>query len=460
MSAVAQHSRPHSERPPAPQERLLGQDRPLCFLHIAKTGGTSLTDAIARAYAPDRIFTDGGNLSVPFVRRLCGRLKGPAFLAGHPAEGVGRLLSSRGDLITVLRRPCDQAVSNFLHVTSDPSNPLHAQAAAGSFGDFLRGTPGQIDYQATALALALRREGAANDQAPSGELEDVLAFIAGAPFVGVIEQGDLCGRVLSRLLGRPIELACLNTAVYRGVRPGVLRRLQRQYEDLRADPSLAAAFAREDQVYAAAVAALERAALAAGVSADPVPATDREIAVPAVRFSSRTGRPSHEGLVTDLAGSRGHLTHGPYDRLGAGCWSVQFEFRLDGASPAAGRVKLEVVSNGRVCLRRRWLHRGRWVSARARTLWFVNLRASDVLEFRLRARGFDAGRLVFHQATLRRSTLWRAWPSAPFTLVFWAVERIHRSVRPLPPPEPAPIPILARAAEVGSPPVEEARNTR
>lgn len=68
----------------AAREPIISGDRPLCFLHIAKTGGTSVTDAIARLFPPDRVFTDRGNLSVDYLEGLGKRLAGRIFLAGHP----------------------------------------------------------------------------------------------------------------------------------------------------------------------------------------------------------------------------------------------------------------------------------------------------------------------------------------------------------------------------------------
>ena len=46
-----------------------------------------------------------------------------------------------------------------------------------------------------------------------------------------------------------------------------------------------------------------------------------------------------------------------------------------------------------------------------RTLCFFNLNAANVLEFRVRAKGFDDGRLEFHGVTVRRAAPYRTWPS-------------------------------------------------
>lgn len=387
-------------------------DRPLCFLHIAKTGGTSVTDALARLFPPDCVFTDRGNLSVDYLEELGDRLTGRVFLAGHPLPGVAESLRDRADLITVLRRPADQAVSNYLHILSDPGNGLHSEAVRGSFSDFLRRNEHQIDYQTSALVVALSQDPTRMHELRTRDLESVLQFLDAMPFVGVMERADACGEILSRIMpgAGEITLPCLNAAVYRGISVRTLDRLRLEYEALSGDSQLAPIFAREALVHARADAALarleRRLALPRRSSA---PLTRRET-IGAARFSTRHGEFADQTIVCRLLPGPEHLLHGPYDRFPRGAYAVEFQFSVAGAKTgSAGRIQLEVSSNGATSLRRRWTSPA--ASAQARTLHFMNGAASNILEFRVKARGFTDGRLVFEGVAVRPSTIWRSWPS-------------------------------------------------
>jgi hypothetical protein len=438
---------PTNAAPASRRPAILG-DRPLCFLHIAKTGGTSVTDALARLYPPDRVFTDGGNLSVDYLEGLGARLAGRVFLAGHGLHGVAEFLRDRADLITVLRRPADQAVSNYLHLLSDPDNGLHKEAVRGSFSDFLRRNDHQIDYQTGALVVTLTRDPARMHVLRTRDLDPVLQFLDSLPFVGVMERADACGEILSRIMPEAgaMRLPYLNSAVYRGVSVRTLERLRLEYEALREDPRLAPIFAREALVHAraaAAMARLERQVTQPG--GPPRRLVGRETISPS-RFSTRHGEFADTAIVCHLRHGQEHLVHGPYDRLQNGCYAVVFRVAVTDAS-MGGSIQLEASSNGAVSLRRRWITPG--ASPPARTLHFVNDAASNVLEFRVRMRGLAGGQLIFEGVTVRRSTIWRAWPSVLARLLSrlrrWPDRRASRTQARDP---QAAIPIEARARAV------------
>jgi hypothetical protein len=367
------------------------------------------------------------------------------FVAGHALAGVAECLRDRADLITVLRRPADQAVSNYLHLLSDPENGLHAEAARGSFGDFLRRNDHQIDYQLAALCVALTRDPARGHELRTRDLATVLSFLDSLPFIGVMEQAEACGELLSRIMpdAGPIRLPCLNSAVYRGVSVRTLERLRLEYEALREDPRLAPIFAREALVHARAAAAMVRLERqVAQPSRSPRRLVGRET-VSASRFSTRHGELADSAIVCRLPLGQDHLVHGPYDRLQRGCYAVEFRVAVADAR-TGGRIQLEASSNGAVSLRRRWI--GPVASATARTLHFVNDAASNVLEFRVRTQGFAGGQLIFEGVTVRRSTMWRAWPSALTRLLSRARGWTSRRAPRLDAHDPqAAIPIEARA---------------
>jgi hypothetical protein len=389
---------------------------------------------------------------VDYLEGLGERLAGRVFLAGHAFDGVAEFLRDRADLITVLRRPADQAVSNYLHLLSDPDNGLHAEAVRGSFSDFLRRNDHQIDYQTGALVVALTRDRARMHELRTRDLDPVLQFLDSLPFVGVMERADACGEVLSRVIPEAgeIRLPYLNSAVYRGISVRTLDRLRLEYEALRDDPQLAPVFAREARVHARAEAALLRLERRL-TQPDRLPRRlVRQETVSASRFSTRYGAFADTAIVCTLPSGQGHLVHGPYDRFQSGCYAVEFRVAVTGApATSGGRIQLEATSNGAISLRRRWITPT--ASARPRTLHFVNDAASNVLEFRIRTRGFVEGQLLFEGITVRRSTIWRAWPSVLTRLLSWARRRLDRRATPPGAGETeAAIPIEARARSLSA----------
>ncbi len=402
--------------PPGNLPPTLGADRPLCFLHIAKTGGTSLTDALARLYPPEQVFSDGGNLSIAYLETLGEKLGGRVLLAGHPDQGVAATLQGHADIMTVLRRPEDQAVSNYLHVLADSHNALHAAAASSSFTDYLRAHHHQIDFQARSLAIALAVDPALSDALRISS-HPLTRFLESLPFVGVTERMETCADILSRLLSgrQAITLNYMNASVCRGVSARTLARLRQDYLDLRRDADLAPIFAREARLYATAervMARLEAEVLSSRAL--------RNRAAPAGfisagRFHTAEGLTRGPTVVASLEGSDPHIIHGPYARLPAGHYEVEFHVRLEGPQPTAkGRIELETACNDDISLRRKWLRAGACASTRGPVISFTHHHAFDVLEFRIRAHGFSGGRLIFDGVTIRPCTAARAWPSTPW----------------------------------------------
>ncbi len=407
----------------------LGCDRPLAFLHIAKTGGTSLTRALASLYPSQDVFSDDGNVSAAYVESLGDRLCGRVFLAGHFGPGAAQTLTGRADMITLLRQPGDQAVSNYLHVLSDPANSLHETAMRGSFSDFMRRNPYAIDYQTRSLCVAIASDPPRMDALRLRNFDGLLSFLRGLGFVGVIERAEACGAVLSRLLGidDAITLDHHNAAFCRGISARTLDRLRREYDTLRADPALAPGLEREARVYAEAEAVLAR------LEQRTAPARTARAApglVSAPRFSTHSGGRHGDTLVADLRDGPAHLVFGPHVRLEPGAHAVTFDFTAPGAAPGTGRIEIEVLSNGAASLRRRWLRRGAWAEPHARTLEFLNADASNILEFRVRAAGFAAGTLVFGGVTIRPCETWRAVPSWSTRLVSALRRRLGRPAAP------------------------------
>jgi len=399
----------------------LGVARPLCFLHIAKTGGTTLTDALARLYPPERVFSQGGNLNLGYVESLGPQLTEGAFLAGHAGQGVAAALRGRADIITLLRNPADQAVSNYLHVLSEPHNAMHADATRLSFRDYLRLHHDQIDYQARSLALALGASPAQSDalRLCPHALTDFLKSLA---FVGVMERMEACALALSRRLpGEPkISLACMNAAVCRGVSARTLALLRQDYLDLRDDAVLSPIFAREARLHKMAEALLAR--LETHLTSESAARSAGFIA--AARFYTAQGPARGPSVVAPLATRARHIVHGPYSQMAPGHYRADFHLEIEALGP--GRLKLEAACNGTIVLGRRWLGPAACQKPGVAAIQFFHADAADVLEFRIRAKGFTGGRLVFRGVTISPSSAARTWGSRIWRALSLARRRVRR----------------------------------
>ncbi len=224
---------------------------PLYFLHIAKTGGTSLTTALKAFYGADEVISDEGNLSVDFIKAHENRFSTAAFLHGHAHHGVMSYLLGRVRAITLLRDPKAQAVSNYLHVVRDLDNPLRCAAISLGFSGFITTFWQYAVYQTFALDVSIMPEPARFPEEIEGRVSQVFALLDKMLFVGCLEQiNDLCP-FLSLLLGLPARLMVphLNTAAEYGVDGDTLARLRAEYEALHDTAAIAHLLALEQTVY-------------------------------------------------------------------------------------------------------------------------------------------------------------------------------------------------------------------
>ena len=108
-------------------------DAPIYFVHIPRTGGTTLKELIRRRFPADRCLLAGSRrrfaevmsaLSEPDKRRLL-------FVSAHWDTSVTRLLGRTPQFVTMLREPSERLRSHWEVLRRLPEHPLHAAAVAG-----------------------------------------------------------------------------------------------------------------------------------------------------------------------------------------------------------------------------------------------------------------------------------------------------------------------------------------
>jgi len=111
-----------------------GAEEQIYFLHIMKTAGTSLVNAMTARSGPrlclSQVFLD----HIPFLPEPL--LRGAALVAGHLGTGVIPLLAPNAKVVTVIREPVSRVLSHYSHLRRDPAVLSHT--AQLTLSDFVR----------------------------------------------------------------------------------------------------------------------------------------------------------------------------------------------------------------------------------------------------------------------------------------------------------------------------------
>jgi len=375
---------------------------PIYYMHIEKTGGTSLSAAIARKYPADRIFTDDGAISVPFLNSIEDRLQSDAFIAGHPHPGVVEHLWNRARIITVVRDPAHQAASYYLHAQRDPAHIHHTCATTLSLHDYLRKHPGYLVFQTSSIAAA-SASGITNVVDFSVKhTGDVIALMRRFDIVGVTERLNELGPIVSKLMfgGSGVRVPRLNSAISLGSEHAVLDKLVLDYRELEEDYTLAPYIEAERQVYDAAGAMMEAMLSRSDWPTDEALRRSSE-RLPASLLHCVGGRLSGGAYEIPLGRVSGPIIYGPYESLEPGSYEVEFHISMVGvAALSRGLLLVEVVAHPDRRLAKRVI-RGD-VGRRRVALSFANADRRDVLEYRIFCQGHTRGALRFDGVTIHR----------------------------------------------------------
>jgi hypothetical protein len=123
----------------------------LIFLHIGKTGGTTLSDVLVRNFSEAERFAGwpietssplglypGSAIKQHHDRLPRERRRRFALLNGHVPFGVHAIFEQSSKYITLVREPADRIVSNFYYSLQTPAEPLfYPHLRHMTFGDYV-----------------------------------------------------------------------------------------------------------------------------------------------------------------------------------------------------------------------------------------------------------------------------------------------------------------------------------
>lgn len=117
--------------------------RPVIFLHIPKTAGTTLHDIIERNYDPAAVCTFGSDAHAAvadFKNLSLNEREQVRLLRGHMAFGLHEYLPITDDYFTILRDPVDRVISYYNFILRTPDHYLYQiiQSSNMSLSDLLR----------------------------------------------------------------------------------------------------------------------------------------------------------------------------------------------------------------------------------------------------------------------------------------------------------------------------------
>ncbi|HEV2364512.1 MAG TPA: hypothetical protein VGS12_10000 [Caulobacteraceae bacterium] len=366
---------------------------PIFFVHISKTGGSSLAAALRIYWDPGDVLT-GPLITTEFVQQVEPALDRPVLLHGHPGPGVLSRIPERMRLVTVLRRPADHAVSNYLHIGSRPDHPLHGQAAELGLGPFLRRHWPQAVVQTTSLLSALSAKAVHTPADVASRFAEAATLLDRCFFVGVLEQPKALARNLSDRLGLPLPfvLPRLNSAPERANTDRRIADLGTEYELLRADDLVGPLIAVEEALYSKALALCApeaRSRRSAGT-----------LWIPANRFSAGEHARLEGGAWRVRLDGRGHVIWGPYLWPPAGRYVGEFAWSFQGPKRrrGGGALRFEVVSRADRCLAFQHWRGGDDIKIE---LDFDHAHPDEPIEFRVAGDGLAGDGLQFEGVQLR-----------------------------------------------------------
>ena len=97
----------------------------IIFLHIPKTGGTSLQNILLRKYSKDQTVTNAHTKLEELSSWTESKKNNIRYMQGHFSFGAHKLLPQKCEYLTMLRDPIDRVISHYYFLLRNESHPLH-----------------------------------------------------------------------------------------------------------------------------------------------------------------------------------------------------------------------------------------------------------------------------------------------------------------------------------------------
>jgi hypothetical protein len=230
---------------------------PLFFHHVAKTGGTSFVEAMRNITPQELQSTQPGSLTVEFAQAVLARGLRPAqFIYGHVSTGAALPLRGRTRMITLLRDPCEQAISNYYALLNDYRLPDARAAWRLGFRNFLLCYPYFTIFQTASLHVGIEDTPLRRTEDLIDRLPVIFDYLDEMHAVGIPKLAPaLFGRLAAE---RGIhDLKPYPHRTRTRLLPSRRKALQQEYAELQQHPELRPLMAAEQALYQKA---LERAA--------------------------------------------------------------------------------------------------------------------------------------------------------------------------------------------------------
>ncbi|GAB4460531.1 MAG: sulfotransferase family 2 domain-containing protein [Anaerolineae bacterium] len=114
----------------APADGAPMDDPVLIFLHLPKTGGTTLHAIIERHFPPGATLRVRNDTLDRFFALTDAQRRSLRYLSGHMPFGLHQWLPRPAEYITMLREPVARAVSLYYYGLTDPGHPRHTRMVA------------------------------------------------------------------------------------------------------------------------------------------------------------------------------------------------------------------------------------------------------------------------------------------------------------------------------------------